>query len=134
MTRRGGLVGQRDVVSRVAPDRVRGPKHEPLAGPGRTRGTALDDDHPQRARGLALRAQRLVEGPEGADEEDVDEQEERDADAPEDDAEGELQRYSEWNVSSRPPIDSRSPSSRTFSAIRRPFTNVPFVLCRSYSV
>ena len=37
-------------------------------------------------------------------------------------------------TSSTPPTLMRSRSESTTSATRRPFTKVPFVLCRSYSV
>src|SRR5207247_11224505 len=65
------LIGDRDVVARVASDRVRRAQREALPHAWRLRRAALDDERPERARLRTLRRERALERRERTEEEQV---------------------------------------------------------------
>ena len=89
-----------------------------------------DPELPRR-NGRALVGEGALQGVERTDQEQVQEDEKCNPDGPQDDRERDLHQPSRRTTSSAPPMVMRSSSESTISAMRRPFTKVPFVLCRS---
>src|SRR5512132_3475555 len=78
VTRRCRLVREWDVVPGVTAEHVRRAEREPLTDPRRAPGTPLDDERPERPSLDTFHRKRPMEDAEGADEEQVDEEQERD--------------------------------------------------------
>ncbi len=92
MARRRGLVREGDVVAGIATDRVGRAQREALAHPRCARGAAFDDERPDRPCLRALGLHRSLQDAEGAEEEDIEEEQEGDADGPQQHREGDLHR------------------------------------------
>src|SRR5512132_1826174 len=83
VARGGGLVRHGNVVPRVAPQGVRSTQSETLADPRRPRRAALDDERAHGARTGAFGLHGARQRAEGADQEEVQQEQKGDADTPE---------------------------------------------------